>query len=70
MFPSPRPFLQSIFGSSDEETTVSAPEKAQQNAIIKALPKDLQKMFRYAALYDNLNRGETMVIMPLELEIK
>ncbi|MGI8849384.1 MAG: signal peptide peptidase SppA [Pyrinomonadaceae bacterium] len=70
VFPSPRPFLQSIFGSSDEETTVSAPEKAQQNAIIKALPKDLQKMFRYAALYDNLNRGETMVIMPLELEIK
>ncbi len=70
VFPSPRPFLQSIFGGSDEETTISTSEKAQQNQIIKALPKDLQKMFRYAALYDNLNRGETMAILPLELEIK
>ena len=70
VFPSPRPFLESVFGGGDEEPTVSASEKTQQNAIIKALPKDLQKMFRYAALYDNLNRGETMAILPLELEIK
>lgn len=70
VFPAPRPFLQSIFGGGDEEPTVSAAGKAQQDAIVKALPKDLQKMFRYAALYDNLIRGETMAIMPLELEIK
>jgi len=70
VFPSPRPFLQSVFGGDDAETTVSAPEKAQQDAIIKSLPKELQKMFRYTALYDNLNRGETMAILPLELEIK
>jgi len=70
VFPAPRPFLQSIFGGGDEEPTVSAAGKAQQNAIVEALPKDLQKMFRYAALYDNLIRGETMAIMPLELEIK
>ncbi|MEJ7860340.1 MAG: signal peptide peptidase SppA [Pyrinomonadaceae bacterium] len=70
VFPAPRPFLQSIFGGGDEEPTVSAAGKAQQDAIVKALPKELQKMFRYAALYDNLNRGETMAILPLELEIK
>ena len=70
VFPAPRPFLQSIFGGDDEEPTVSAAGKAQQDAIVKALPKELQKMFRYAALYDNLNRGETMAILPLELEIK
>ncbi len=70
VFPAPRPFLQSIFGGDDEEPTVSAAGKAQQDAIVKALPKALQKMFRYAALYDNLNRGETMAILPLELEIK
>ncbi|MDQ6787382.1 MAG: signal peptide peptidase SppA, partial [Acidobacteriota bacterium] len=70
VFPTPRPFLASIFGSSDDEATVSAQEKAQQDAIVKALPKDLQKMFRYAALFDNLERGETMAMMPYDLEIK
>lgn len=70
VFPAPRPFLASLFGGNDEETTVSAQERAQQEAMIKALPKDLQKMFRYNALFDNMRRGETMTMLPFELEIK
>jgi protease IV len=70
VFPTPRPFLASIFSSGDDEATVSVQEKAQQDAIVKALPKDLQKMFRFAALFDNLKRGETMAILPYDLEIK
>ncbi len=69
VFPAPRPFLASIFGG-DDEATVSTQEKAQQEAIVKALPKDLQKMFRYNALFDNMQRGETMAMLPFELEIK
>jgi len=70
IFPTPRPFLASIFGSGDDEVRVSAREKEQQDAIIKVLPKDLQKMFRYAALFENLKRGETMAMLPYDLEIK
>jgi len=70
VFPTPRPFLASIFSSDDEEATVSSQEKAQQEAIFKALPKDLQKMFRYSVLFENLKRGETMAMLPFELEIR
>lgn len=70
VFPAPQPFFKSIFGGGDEESSVSIKEKAQQDAIFKALPKDLQKVFRYAALFDNMKRGETMLMLPLELEIK
>jgi len=70
VFPTPRPFLASIFGGGEEETTVSVQEKAQQDAIVKALPKDLQKIFRYSALFDNMKRGETMAMLPFDLEIK
>ncbi|MGI8789146.1 MAG: signal peptide peptidase SppA [Pyrinomonadaceae bacterium] len=70
VFPAPRPLFESIFSSSDDEATISTQEKAQQDAIVKALPEDLRKIFRYAALFDNMKRGETMAMMPYDLEIK
>lgn len=71
VFPASRPFLATIFGGgSDDEATVGAQEKAQQDAILKALPKDLQKVFRYSALFENMERGETMAMIPFEFEIK
>ena len=70
VFPTPQPFLAALFGGSDEEATVRAKERAQQEALIKSLPTDLQKMFRYSALFDNMERGETMALMPFDWEIK
>lgn len=71
VFPAPRPFLESFFGGGDdEEATVKAREKAQQDALVKALPEDLRKVFRYSALFENMKRGETMAILPDEWEIK
>ena len=70
VFPSSRPFLASLLGGNDEEATVSAQEKAQRDALVKALPKDLQKIFRFNALFDNMRRGETMAVLPFELQIK
>ena len=70
VFPASRPFLESFFGGDDDEATVSAKEKAQQDALVKSLPKEFQNMFRYAALFDNMKRGETMAMMPYDWEIK
>ncbi len=70
VFPAPQPFLAAFFGGGDDEATVSAKERAQQEAIIKSLPKDLQKMFRYSALFDNMERGETMALTPFDWTIK
>ncbi len=68
VFPAPRPFLASIF-SSDEDTEATVKAK-QQQALINALPEDAQKVFRYASLFDQLKRGETLAMLPYELEIK
>lgn len=70
VFPSTKPFLESLLGGDEEEATVNTKERAQQETLIKALPKDLQKVFRYTALFENLKRGETMALLPYDLEIK
>ncbi|MDQ3323518.1 MAG: hypothetical protein M3525_13965, partial [Acidobacteriota bacterium] len=68
VFPAPRPFLASIFGSDEEsETMVKAREK---QALMNALPEDMRKVFRYAALFDQLQRGETLAMLPYKLEVK
>ncbi len=68
VFPAPRPFFETWFGDS-EETQTSAEKKAQQ-ALVESLPEDVRRMFRYAELFDRMKRGEAMLMMPFELEIK
>lgn len=70
IFPAPRPFFETIFSSGDEEATASLREKAQQEAIIKTLPKDAQKTLRYITIFDNFQTGEAVALMPFDLEIK
>lgn len=66
VFPTPKPFFQELFGSDDEAMV----QAKQQEALMKALPEDARRLFRYAALFDAMKRGETMALMPFELNIK
>lgn len=68
VFPAPRPFFETIFGDN-EETQTSADVKAEE-ALAASLPEDVRRMFRYAALFDQMKRGEAMFMLPFELEIK
>ena len=68
VFPAPRPFFETIFGNP-EETQTTAEQKAQQ-ALAESLPEDMRRVFRYADLFDRMKRGEAMLMMPFELEIK
>ena len=68
VLPAPRPFFETIFGDNDE-TQTSADIKAQE-ALAASLPEDVRRMFRYAALFDQMKNGEAMLMMPFELEIK
>lgn len=70
VFPASKPFLQSFFGGNDEETTLSMKQKAETDALVKSLPKDLQKMLYYNSLFENMRRGETMALLPYQLEIR
>ena len=67
-FPEPRPFLESIFGGGN--ASVETEEQKTQRAVIKALPADVRKTLRYASMLDQMKRGEAMMMMPFELEIK
>lgn len=70
VFPASKPFLQSFFGGNDEETTLSMKQKTETDALVKSLPKDLQKMLYYNSLFENMRRGETMALLPYQLEIR
>jgi protease IV len=68
VLPAPRPFFETLFGSP-EETETSADEKAKA-ALAASLPEDVRRVFRYAELFDRMQRGEAMMMLPFELEIK
>jgi protease-4 len=65
--PEPRPFLESYFGSGDE---AEIKQQKAEAALLETLPENLRRSFRYAALLQKIGRGEAMMMLPFELEIK
>jgi protease-4 len=68
VFPAPRPFFEEWFGDNDDDAEVKA--KQAQKAVADALPADVRKAFRYVELFNRMERGEAMMLLPFELEIK
>ena len=68
VLPAPRPFFETFLGS-DEDAQTSSEIKAQES-LAASLPESARRLFRYAALFDRMNNGEAMLMMPFELEIK
>ena len=64
VFPAPRPFFETLF---NDET--SSEVKAQE-AMIRSLPADIRRSFRYIALLEQMKQGQSMLMMPFELNIK
>lgn len=67
VYPAPKPLFESLFGQN--ESTISAEQKAQK-AFVDSMPEDVRKAFRYASLLDGMKRGEAMLFLPYELNIK
>ncbi len=67
ILPAPRPLLESLFGG---EALAQSREEQTRAAILEALPADVRRSFRYASLFDRMQNGEAMLLMPFELEIK
>ncbi|HEV7904129.1 MAG TPA: signal peptide peptidase SppA [Pyrinomonadaceae bacterium] len=69
IFPAPRPFLQQwLGGSGDDSASVKARE--QRAALESALPEDMRRALRYMSILENMKRGETMAMLPFDLQIK
>lgn len=66
-FPEAQTLLQAIFNN---EGMTKMKERAAQEEVAKALPEDARRALRYAAFFDQMKRGEAMLIMPFELNIK
>lgn len=69
VFPAPRPFFETWFGDP-ESAEVSAKDIQAQKALADSLPADVRKALRYAEMFDKMKRGEVMMMLPFELEIK
>lgn len=67
VFPAPRPFIETIFG--DPESTQTK-EQIAQKAFADSLPPAARRGLRFAEIMNNMKRGEMMMLMPFELEIK
>lgn len=68
VFPAPSPFFESWLGGGDDAEVRSNQEV--QKAVAEALPADVRKAFRYVELFNRMERGEAMTMLPFELEIK
>ncbi|MDQ3908051.1 MAG: signal peptide peptidase SppA [Acidobacteriota bacterium] len=67
VFPTPRTFLQQLFGGGDDEVTVEAD---RPNAALQSLPEDVRRRLAYLSLFEHISRGETMAMLPYDLRIK
>ncbi|HMF57037.1 MAG TPA: signal peptide peptidase SppA [Pyrinomonadaceae bacterium] len=71
VLPYPRTFFERLFGGDDEEDGgANTKVKQQQRAALAALPEDVRRSLRYAAMLDRMRRGEAMALMPFELRIR
>jgi protease-4 len=66
-YPEAKSFFETLMGGG---VSTETEEQKAQAAIVKSLPADIQKALRYAELFDRMQRGEAMMLMPFELEIK
>lgn len=70
VLPEPRPFLETLFGSdASSEVSESKADQAKA-ALLESLPADIRRAFRYSSLFDQMQRGEAMLMLPFDLEIK
>ncbi|MFV0387715.1 MAG: signal peptide peptidase SppA [Pyrinomonadaceae bacterium] len=66
LFPPPVSLFEAYFGSSHAASQMDAAEAK----IIKNIPPQIRNSLRRAAMFERMKNGETMLMMPFELEVK
>lgn len=67
IFPEPKPFFETLLGN---DASAQTKEQQAQKAFADALPSDVRKALRFAEIFDRMKRGDAMMMLPFELEIK
>lgn len=66
VLPAPRTLLGQFLGADDDNTSINI----TQQRTVEALPADVRRTLRYAAVLDRMQRGEIMAMLPFDIEIK
>ena len=67
VLPEPKPFLESLL--SDETSSDIRAEQAQA-ALLESLPADVRRSLRFTSMFDRMQKGESMLLLPFDLVIK
>ncbi|HEV2799580.1 MAG TPA: signal peptide peptidase SppA [Pyrinomonadaceae bacterium] len=70
VFPAPRTVLERWMGGGGDEDTASLKAREQRAAVEAALPADMRRALRFLSIFENTRRGETMAMLPFDLQIK
>lgn len=66
VFPAPVTLLQKLLGDGGQQTR----EDQAAKALADSLPADARKALRYSQIFEQMKRGDAMLLMPFELTIK
>lgn len=66
VFPAPVTLIERLLGSGGPQ----ASDDQAARALAEALPQDAKKALRYANIFEQMKRGDAMLLMPYELTIK
>lgn len=69
-FPEPRPFLADYLGGSEGDADAKTADFRAKKALADSMPADMRRAFRYAEVLDRMSNGESMLMLPFELEIR
>jgi protease-4 len=67
IFPEPRPLFETWFGSDD---SADAKTEQAQAALASSMPEGVRNALKYSQMFNRMNQGDAMLLMPFELRIK
>jgi protease-4 len=70
VLPKGQTLFDRFLGRPEDTTFSKTEEQIAKEAVIKALPEDVRRSLRYASLFDRMKKGEAMMMLPFEMEIK
>ncbi len=69
VMPAPKSFFESLLDLENASVSQTK-EDIAKTAVLEALPADVRRSFRYAALLDQMQQGNAMLLMPFELTVR
>lgn len=67
VFPAPRPFFETLFANQESSELRSAEIR---KSILESLPESARKAFAFVSLFEQMEKGDAMLMLPFHLEIR